>query len=259
MRKNHALAQIRAGEQSVGLWLHNGSPYVTRTIAAQGLFDWLLVDLEHSPTDHAVAAQMFGTIADYSGGNCTPLARVAQGTMENIKYALDGGAQGVIVPMVSTAQDAADAVRFSRYPPQGERGAGGAPQYGFGTTSLVEYLQEANREILVGVQIETREAIENIDAIAAVPGLDLLFVGPTDLHLSLGLAPAMWSDEPAFTAAIQRVISACNANHVGCGTIAYDVESARARLDEGFHFVSFGIDMTQLTAALNEKMRQVRA
>jgi len=136
MRKNHALAQLRAGERSIGLWLHSGSPYVTRTIAAQGLFDWLLVDLEHSPVDRAAAALMFGAIADISGGNCTPLARVAQGTLENIKHALDGGAQGVIVPMVSTAQDAADAVRFSRYPPQGERGAGGVPQLSFGTTSL---------------------------------------------------------------------------------------------------------------------------
>ena len=258
MRKNHALAQIRAGEQSMGLWLHNGSPYVTRAIAAQGLFDWMLVDLEHSPTDRAAAAQMFGTIADISGGNCTPLARVTQGTLENIKQALDSGAQGVIVPMVSTAQDAADAVRFSRYPPQGERGAGGMPQLSFGTTSLVEYIQEANREILVGVQIETQEAIENIEAIAAIPGIDLLFVGPTDLHLSLGLAPAMWSSQPAFTEAMQRVVNACHVNNVGCGTIAYDVESARARLAEGFSFLSFGIDITQLTAALHEKMKQVR-
>jgi len=108
------------------------------------------------------------------------------------------------------------------------------------------------------VQIETREAIENIDAIASVPGVDLLFVGPTDLHLSLGLAPVMWSDQPLFTDAIQRVISACQRYSVGCGTIAYDTASARARLAEGFSFLSFGMDMTQLTAALHEKMKLMR-
>src|SRR5689334_21397618 len=102
-------------------------------IAAQGLFDWLLVDMEHVPVDLSTVSMIFAGIADISGGECTPLARVAHGTMYHIKQALDAGAQGIVVPMVNTAEEAAAVVRFARYPPLGERGGGGmVPHYNFG-------------------------------------------------------------------------------------------------------------------------------
>jgi 4-hydroxy-2-oxoheptanedioate aldolase len=260
MRKNHALAQLRAGEPSIGLWLHSGSVPLARTIAAQGLFDWLLVDLEHSPVDTSTASQMLSAIADLSAGACTPLARVSRGSLEHIRHALDGGAHGIIVPMVSTAQDAADVVRFARYPPLGERGAGGfLPHLSFGVASHAEYLREANREILVGVQIETRAAVENIEAIASTPGIDLVFVGPFDLHLSLGLTPAAWSEQPAFLEAIAEITAACQRHHVPCGTIAYTPENVQARLSSGFRFVSFGMEISQLLTALHTQMAAFRA
>ena len=201
MRENHALAQLRQGKPSIDLWLQTHSFHIARIIAAQGLFDWLLLDMEHTPIDLSTTSMTLAGIADVSGGNCTPLVRVAHNTMYHIKQALDSGAQGIVVPMINTAQEAAAAVRFARYPPLGDRGAGGLiPHYGFGTTSHVEYVQNANREILVAVQIETREAFENIDAIVATPGIDLIFIGPFDLHISLGLPPGLWSDQPVFSA-----------------------------------------------------------
>ncbi len=258
MRQNHALAQLRQGKPSIGLWLHSHSFHIARIVAAQGLFDWLMVDLEHTPIDLSLASMTLSAITDVSGGTCTPLARIAQGTMYQIKQALDSGAQGIVVPMINTAQDAADVVRFARYPPLGERGGGGLiPHYGFGTTDHAEYIRNANREILVAVQIETQTAVENVEAIVATPGIDLIFIGPYDLHLSLGLAPAMWSDEPVFQAAVQKVIAACRQREMPYGTIISDADGAQARLADGFTLIGLGTDLGHLINALNAQMNRL--
>lgn len=252
MRQNHMLAQLRTGTQTVGMWLQSQNFHIARVIAAQGLFDWLMVDLEHSPVDLSTTMTMLATIADVSGGNCTPLARVAHGTMFHIKQALDAGAQGVLVPMISTPEAAADVVRFSRYPPLGERGAGGVtPHLGFGLTSAPEYVKNANGEILVAIQIETVQAVENIDSILDVPGIDMVFIGPNDLHVSLGLGSTLWSDNPTFQAAVQKIISSCRSHGVPYGTLSPDADGAKARLADGFNFVGMGSDLRLMLAAIN--------
>jgi 4-hydroxy-2-oxoheptanedioate aldolase len=246
MRPNATLARLRQNQPAIGLWLQLGSPVVARMLAAQGAYQWLLVDLEHTATDLATASQMMSFIADVSAGRVTPLARVPANTVFHIKQVLDAGAQGVMIPMVNTAEEARDAVRFSRYPPQGERGVGGfAPFIGFGT-SRGEYTREANDNILVTVQIETQQAIANIDAIAAVPGLDVVFVGPNDLHISYGLTPRYWSDEPAFRGAIDRVLAACQAHNVPAGILCANAAEAKARIADGFTFVGVGSDANLL-------------
>jgi 2-keto-3-deoxy-L-rhamnonate aldolase RhmA len=103
LRQNHTLAALRQGKHTIGLWLHSHSVHIARIIAAQGLFDWLLVDMEHSPLDLSTASMMLSGIADVSSGICTPLARLAAGTMYHVKQALDAGAHGIIVPMVNNA------------------------------------------------------------------------------------------------------------------------------------------------------------
>lgn len=242
MRDNRTLALLREGKPAVGTWLQLHSPAAARLLAAQGLFDWMLVDFEHTPVDLGVASLILSTVSDVSGGRVTPLARVAEGTAAAIKHALDGGAQGVIVPMVHDADEVRAAVRHARFPPEGERGAGGlGPHLGFGV-SRPEYVREANRQILVGVQIETAAALENLNAILDVPGVDLCFLGPNDLHLALGCAPRFWSAEPAFTRAVARIAAACAARRIPLGTLCKDAASAQARIDEGFTFVGLGSD-----------------
>ena len=258
MRQNHVLAQLRQGSPSIGLWLQTHSVNIARIIAAQRLFDWLLLDMEHTPVDASTAATALAAIADVSGGLCTPLVRVAHGSMVHIKQALDSGAQGIVVPMINSAQEAADAVRFARYPPLGDRGAGGIlPHYGFGTTSHIEYVQNANREILVAVQIELQAAVENIDAIVATPGIDLIFIGPFDLHISLGLAPGLWSDQPSFLAAIKKVIAACRRQGLPYGTLTPNADGAKARLAEGFTLLGLGTDINHLLGALHAQRKQL--
>lgn len=259
MRQNQTLAKLRRGTPTIGLWLQTHSFHIARSIAAHGLFDWLVVDMEHSPIDLFTASTMFSTIADIGGGNCTPLARVAHGTMYQIKQALDAGAQGVIVPMVNCAEDAANVVRFARFPPLGERGAGSpVPYLGFGTTSQVEYVQHANAEILVAIQIETRTAVDNIDAILATPGLDLIFIGPSDLHLSLGLTPTLWSERPEFRAAYNKVVAACKQRHLPYGTISPDAQGANDRLADGFTLVGLGTDISHMLGSLQSQRGQLR-
>jgi len=259
LRQNQTLATIRAHKPAIGLWLQTQSYHLTRIIAAQGLFDWLMVDMEHSPVDLSTSSMMLSTIADVSGGQCTPLARLAHGTMYHIKQALDAGAQGIVVPMVNTAEDAANIVRFARYPPLGERGGSGVhPHYGFGLTDHAEYIRKANPEILVSIQIETKQAVENIDSILATPGIDMIFLGPMDLHLSLGLNPTLWSEDPTFQAAVKRIHEACRKQNIPLGTISLNAEGARARIADGFTFIGVGTDVGQMVAALKSQVQQVR-
>lgn len=259
VRQNWTLAQIRQGNPAIGLWLQTHSFHTARMIAAQGLFDWLLVDMEHTPVDLSTASMILSAIADISGGKCTPLVRVAQGNQYHIKQALDAGAQGIIVPMINTAQEAADLVRYARYPPIGERGAGGLiPHFGFGTTNHVEYVANANHEIMIAVQIETRASVENIESILAVPGIDLIFIGPFDLHISLGLPPALWSDLPVFQDAIHKVVSACKQRGMPYGTISPNAEGTKARMAEGYSFVSMGSDLFHMMATIHTQFQQLK-
>ena len=242
MRDNHTLSRIRSGEVAIGSWLSLGSPAVARLLAAQGLFSFLLVDLEHTPIDPQTASIMLSSIADVSGGRVTPLARVASASAASIKQALDAGAEGVIVPMIESASEVREAARHARFPPEGARGAGGlAPHLGF-NVPRPEYVREVNARVLFGVQIETRGALDDIDRILAVPGVDLCFVGPNDLHLALGCPAKFWSDEPAFVSAIARIRAACAARGTPLGTLCKDAASARARIADGFSFIGLGSD-----------------
>jgi cytochrome P450/2-keto-3-deoxy-L-rhamnonate aldolase RhmA len=211
-------------------------------LAAQGFFEWLLLDFEHTPVDRSSAAQILSTIADVSGGRVTPLARVSTGSVDQIKHALDAGAQGVIVPMIKDADEVRAAVRYARFPPEGERGAGGlTPHLSFGVSRPV-YIQAVNREILFGVQIETLEAVENVEKILDVNGIDLCFVGPNDLHLALGYPAMFWSAEEKFAKAVGRVREACRQRGIPLGTLCRDVASAKARMEDGFQFIGLGSD-----------------
>src|SRR5579871_453342 len=243
MRTNTTLTKLRNGHPAIGTWLQLHHLHATRLLAAQGCFDWMLVDFEHTPVDLSVAAHLFSTISDITQGRVTPLARVATGTIEQIKWALDCGAQGIVVPMVNTPQEAADAVRFARFPPQGERGGGGlAPHLGFGI-DRPQYMQKANEQILVGIQIETKQAVANIEAILDVPGIDLIFIGPNDLHMSLGLPARFWSDAPDFLAAVERVVTGCHRRNIAYGTLCREARVVKERIAEGFTLLGMGSDV----------------
>jgi 4-hydroxy-2-oxoheptanedioate aldolase len=250
MRNNHSLQLIRNGKPALGLWLTSGSYITTRYLAMQGCMDWLMIDGEHTALDLSTMSLLASTIADASQGKCTPFIRVAAGTVDQIKQALDAGAQGVLVPMVNTAQEARDIVSFSRYPPEGVRGNGGTVPHLSYAMTRGEYTKHANREVAVAIQVETQEAVNNIDDIVAVKGLDMVFIGPNDLHISYGYDPSYWSDAPSFQTAVQKVLSACKRANMPCGILMGSAAQVKARIAEGFTFVGFGGDTAYLLGAV---------
>jgi 4-hydroxy-2-oxoheptanedioate aldolase len=246
MKTNHVKAAMQRGEATFGVWLGIPSVFTARLLARSS-YDWLVVDTEHAPTDVTVMSQMVGTIADAGG---VPVVRIAANTVENIKRALDSGTWGLVVPMVNTKEEAVAAIQAAKYPPVGERSIGGAyAAMGFGT-SRAEYYNRANDEILVILQIESKQAVENCEEIMDVPGIDVIFIGPNDLHASLGLQPRSESDEPIFNAALDKVKAAARARNIPLGIYASNGQAAAARAAEGFQFISAISDIAALETGI---------
>jgi 4-hydroxy-2-oxoheptanedioate aldolase len=187
MRPNTAKQKLRAGKPAIGAWLTVSSSFSAEIMANQG-FDWLCVDTQHGAIDFSTALPMLQAI---SNTPTMPFVRVPWNEPSIIMKYLDAGAYGIIVPMIETKEDAERAVWAMRYPPQGMRSSGPfrATLYGG-----ADYQANANDELLLAVMIETPKALENLDAIASVPGIDVLYIGPSDLSQALGLGPRYNAD-----------------------------------------------------------------
>lgn len=256
MRTNHVKAKLTKGEPVLGSWISLPSVQVARLMAQMG-FDWLLIDAEHSAHNPSLVGDMIATIAD--ARTCAPFVRVPYNSVEWFKWALDAGAWGVLVPMVNTREEAQQAVSWSKYPPIGTRSMGGAfASYGFGTTDRTRYFQAANDEIMVMLQIESVQGLENLDDILSVPGVDVAFVGPNDLHLQLGLPPSTEGGEPEFTAALKRIETAARNYHVATGIFCSTGEAAAQRINEGFQMVNVTSDIASLSMAAAQNLRKAR-
>jgi 4-hydroxy-2-oxoheptanedioate aldolase len=256
MRTNHVKAKLKRGESALGAWLNLPDVSSARIMARLG-FDWLVVDMEHSAQNPVLMAEMVATIAD--AGTSAPIVRVPGHNVEWFKWALDAGAWGIVVPMVGTREEAQRVVDYAKYPPAGSRSIGGAfGPYGFGITNWSEYAQTANEETLVAVQIESAQALENLDGILSVPGIDVAFVGPNDLHAQLGLTPSSDGTEPEFVAALERILAAARTHNVATGIFSSNGEAAALRVSQGFQMISVTTDISSLIAAATHNLRLAR-
>jgi 4-hydroxy-2-oxoheptanedioate aldolase len=217
-------------------------------------FDWLTVELEHTPVNLETAATSFALIA---GAGTVPLARVPWNTGENIKRVLDSGAWGVVVPMVNTREDAETVVRSARYAPLGARSIGGSLHAASFATDSATYYRQANDAILVVVMIEHVQALENLEAILSVPGIDVAFIGPNDLLNSMGKPPAFDSDDPEFRRAVERVLALAPQYGIAPGIHVADAAAARRRLDDGFRFIAVASEAGLMLAAAADAVRAV--
>ena len=249
---NPVKERLQQGQPVVGHWISLASAAVVEIMAASGM-DWLLFDMEHSPaggeTVEAMIRAMKGTVT-------VPLVRVAGNDPVLIKQALDRGALGVLVPLVETPEQARAAATASRYPPEGIRGVAGTRANRYGA-DLAAYFAEWNRQVLVSCQVETARALEQVEAIAAVPGIDLLFVGPNDLSAALGCFRQF--DHPRFLAAVERILEATRRASIAAGYMTAGAAEALARIDQGFRFVALGSDARLLaggTQAVYEEVRE---
>lgn len=229
-----------AGRPQVGMWVSSGSPLVAEICAGAGL-DWLLIDGEHSPIGLETTAALLRAVAPYP---VTPVVRAPSGDAVVLKQLLDLGAQNVLVPMVDTPEQARAAVRAVRYPPRGVRGVGSALSRSARWNRVVDYLADADRYVALFVQVESVTGVENAAAIAAVDGVDGVFVGPSDLAASMGVLGQQ--THPAVVAAVHSTFEAVRSAGRPVGVNAFDPVAAQAYLDAGAAFVLVGADVTML-------------
>jgi len=235
--KNVLKSRLRTSKDPCfGTWISSSSLAALDALRGSGL-EWFMIDTEHAPVNPETLAAMMSLLAE---GSPTPLVRVGDVNQYLVKQALDAGAHGILAPLVSTEAQARALVSFAKYPPQGVRGAAAAAASRYGT-ELASYLRSANAETLVGVQIETREALDNLEAIAGVDGVDLLFVGPTDLTLNLGLLDDR--KNPKVRDAMRRVVETCDRHGKVAGTMAVDLDEKHAAVEVGFRFISLASDV----------------
>lgn len=251
MKKNHVRAKLKQGQPSIGTWLTLPDVVAARLMARVG-FDWLTVELEHTPVNWETAANSFAIIAS---NGVVPLARVPWNTGENIKRVLDNGAFGIVVPMVNSRAEAEAVVNWARYAPIGNRSIGGQLHAANFETDPGTYYANANDEILVVVMMEHVDAIEAADEILSVPGIDAVFIGPNDLLNSMGQAPAFDSEHKAFVDAVQHVLKTARKHGVAAGMHALDAEGARKRIAAGFQFIAVASEAGFMLSKAQEVVR----
>ena len=236
--------QLAAADRSlIGMWGCSGSPLVTEVAAGSGL-DWLLIDMEHSANTLESTLLQLQVVAAYP---IAPVVRVPSNDTVAIKQVLDLGAQNLIVPMVSSADEARAAVAATRYPPEGVRGVGSALARSARWNRVDGYLQDSARHTSLTVQIETAAGVGAAAEIAAVDGVDAVFVGPSDLSASMGLLGQQ--THPEVVSAVEQVFAAVKAAGKPVGVNAFDPSAADAYIAAGADFVAVGADVAMLARA----------
>ena len=256
MRTNQVREKLQRGEPALGAWLSLPCVPSARIMARLG-FDWLVIDMEHTAQNPTLMADTVATIAD--AGTSAPIVRIPTNSVEWFKWALDAGAWGVVVPMVNTREEALLAVDCAKYPPVGNRSIGGVfGPYGFGIADWPSYARTANEEILVIVQIESEDALKNLDDILSVPGIDVAFVGPNDLHAQIGLTPSSDGAEPEFLSALERIKDAARKHHIATGIFSSNGETSAERVRQGFQMISVTTDVSSMIAAATQNLHVAR-
>ena len=251
--------QLREGTPKMGLFLNAHSPTVAEQLAHSG-YDWLLVDTQHGPMGFETLSAMLAGVAS---GGAKSLVRVAgYHDRSGIQQTLDMGADGVLVPYINTAEEARQAVSCARYPTVGTRSVY-FPQRSMNKAGLLGYAGAANDNVIVALQVETADCIKNIDEIAAVPGVDILFLGQNDLCMSMGLYekykfPDMYTS-PELQAATDKLRAAAKKNNVILGLFLFGTARVGEFLEKGFPFISVGNDLHHILTQAGAYVKDVEA
>jgi len=248
---NHFKRAIASGKSPVGAWLVSAAPSAAEALGCIG-FDFLVVDMEHTPLD---TPQMVGILQTIAGTPAQAIVRPPWNDMVMVKRALDAGAQSLLFPFVQNAEEAKRAVASTRYPPAGVRGVA-AVHRGSRYGTVPNYQKRAHEEICVIVQIETLTAFDQLEAIAAVPGVDSIFIGPADLSASMGFLGDMGN--PAVQEKLRAGAQACKRLGKPCGIVGGNPEIVANFLDHGFSWVAVGSDLAMLASRATEYLGAVR-
>lgn len=251
--------QLREGTPKMGLFLNSHSPTVAEQLAHSG-YDWLLVDTQHGPMGSEKLSTMLCAIG--SGGTKSLVRVAGYHDRGGIQQALDLGADGVLVPYINTAEEARQAISCARYPMQGTRSVY-FPQRSTNKAGLLGYVGNANANNIVALQVETADCIRNIDEIAAVPGVDILFLGQNDLCMSMGLYekyefPHMYTS-PELAEATEKLVKAAQRNNVILGVFLFGTARVGEFLDKGFNFISVGNDLHHILTQSSAYVKDMEA
>ncbi|HXW37385.1 MAG TPA: aldolase/citrate lyase family protein [Nitrososphaerales archaeon] len=238
------------GDVTFGTWVSIGHTDVPDILETLG-FDWLVFDTEHAPLNPAIVASMIQAVDD---SKVCPIVRVGAPDQYLVKLALDMGAHGVLCPLVNSGAEAKTLVGYAKYPPSGIRGVAPRKAADYGLT-FPKYLRTANDITIVAAQIETRLALDSLDEIASTPGVDILFVGPTDLTVSLGLLDDR--NNAIVVDAMRSVVSACERRGKWPGVLAATPEEAKRDVELGFKFIGLGSDVRFMTGGARAFLQSV--
>ncbi len=249
---NRVKELLKAGKPALGVFMQLPSPPAAEVLAQAG-FDWLWIDMEHGPLNLETVHRM---IQATKGTDTVPIVRVPWNLHWLAKPILDMGAMGVIMPSVMTPEEAMEAVRALRYPPEGVRGFGpGFAALRWGLT-VPEYVKMANQEIMAIVLIEQIGAVDRINEILSVPGIDVIMIGPYDLSGSMGLLGQV--THPKVEEAIDRVLAAAQKAKIPAGILALTPGEINRRLDQGFQFLIVGTDTGFLAGGAKNILGQIK-
>jgi len=250
LKKNRVKELWREGKAAVGVWLVLGSPITAEIIAHMG-FDWIVVDTEHGSIDIETTQSIIQAV---SATSTVPMVRVPWNDPALIKRALDAGAYGLVIPMVNSKEEATRAVQATRYPPLGIRSFGGPRARLYGG---VDYFEHANEEIALIVQIEHIEAVNRIDEILSVEGVDAFFIGPSDLAISMGLKPGMDQTDPRHVEAVSKILASGKKHGVPGGIHVGSPEAVNERIAQGCQFIGLASDERFLRSAASAALNKV--
>jgi 2-dehydro-3-deoxyglucarate aldolase/4-hydroxy-2-oxoheptanedioate aldolase len=229
------------------------NPNVAYLLAQCG-FDYLIFDNEHGAFSHETVSDM---IAASRGAGIDVIVRVPEIRREAILKPLDSGAVGLLIPQVNTADEAAEVVKHAKYPPRGSRGAATRRAHNrYAQVEAASFLKQANEDTFIAVQAETVEAIKNIEAIAAVEGIDAVFCGPFDLSISLGI-PGQVND-PREVAAVDKMVAACQRHGKASGILMFDPAHLKPWIDKGMRFIAYSSDVNMLADAASAALAELR-
>ena len=245
--------RIQSGEIAYGCWVNMGSLVSTEIVGRSG-FDWVLIDLEHGAGNEVTMYQQLQVLENTGA---TSIVRTGVLSRNSVQHILDAGASGIMFPQFQHAAEAAEAVSLMYYPPKGVRGMAKtvrATSFGRG---MQEYIASQDKHLLCVVQIETIQAVEEIDAIAATPGVDVLFVGPSDLSLAYGIFGQL--DHPLYQQAIRNVAAAAKKHGKVAGVLLLDDAEHAMYANLGYRFLACGADGTFVSRGADELLKRLRA
>jgi 2-dehydro-3-deoxyglucarate aldolase len=239
----------------LGSWINTASPIVAEIMSNCG-FDFLVVDAEHSAADFMTSQQIFQAIRA-GNPNCVSMVRLPGNDYAITKKFLDLGAMGVIAPLVNTAAQARYLVESVKYPPRGNRGVGYGRSHGYGF-EFDEYMERANRDTFVCVQIEHKEALLNLDEIFSVEGIDAMIIGPYDLSASMGMTGQF--EHPEFIKTVGLILEKAKKHAIlpGIHVIRPDIDEVLEKIEEGFRFIAYSLDITVIGTLFRNGLARIK-